>query len=75
MYIKKQLILPIFRKVHNYCFYNNAIQYFMQLLITSSFFTFRLYCFICLPYCIGSCMNTAHYCGMCDRYLGTYVRE
>ncbi|XP_036218804.2 lipopolysaccharide-induced tumor necrosis factor-alpha factor homolog [Bactrocera oleae] len=36
---------------------------------------FQLYCFICLPYCIGSCMNTAHYCGMCDRYLGTYVRE
>ncbi|XP_017479570.1 PREDICTED: lipopolysaccharide-induced tumor necrosis factor-alpha factor homolog [Rhagoletis zephyria] len=36
---------------------------------------FQLYCFVCLPYCIGSCMNTAHYCGLCDRYLGTYVRE
>ncbi|CAD7013473.1 lipopolysaccharide-induced tumor necrosis factor-alpha factor homolog [Ceratitis capitata] len=36
---------------------------------------FQLYCCVCLPYCIGSCMNTAHYCGMCDRYLGTYVRD
>ncbi|KNC27328.1 hypothetical protein FF38_07247 [Lucilia cuprina] len=35
---------------------------------------FQLYCCICLPYCIGSCMNTNHYCGMCDKYLGTYIR-
>ncbi|XP_030387620.1 lipopolysaccharide-induced tumor necrosis factor-alpha factor homolog [Scaptodrosophila lebanonensis] len=36
---------------------------------------FQLYCCVCLPYCIGSCMNTNHYCGMCDHYLGTYVRN
>ncbi|XP_013108746.1 lipopolysaccharide-induced tumor necrosis factor-alpha factor homolog [Stomoxys calcitrans] len=34
----------------------------------------QLYCCICLPYCISSCMNTNHYCGMCDHYLGTYQR-
>ncbi|XP_017054148.1 lipopolysaccharide-induced tumor necrosis factor-alpha factor homolog [Drosophila ficusphila] len=36
---------------------------------------FQLYCCVCLPYCISSCMNTNHYCGMCDRYLGTYDRK
>ncbi|EDW02644.1 lipopolysaccharide-induced tumor necrosis factor-alpha factor homolog [Drosophila grimshawi] len=36
---------------------------------------FQLYCCVCLPYCISSCMNTNHYCGMCDRYLGTYLRK
>ncbi|KAH8401838.1 hypothetical protein KR009_008207 [Drosophila setifemur] len=36
---------------------------------------FQLYCCVCLPYCIASCMNTNHYCGMCDRYLGTYDRK
>ncbi|KAM8711254.1 hypothetical protein ACLKA7_000401 [Drosophila subpalustris] len=36
---------------------------------------FQLYCCVCLPYCISSCMNTNHYCGMCDRYLGTYARR
>ncbi|XP_023172790.1 lipopolysaccharide-induced tumor necrosis factor-alpha factor homolog [Drosophila hydei] len=35
----------------------------------------QLYCFVCLPYCISSCMNTTHYCGMCNRYLGTYLRK
>ncbi|XP_005188418.1 lipopolysaccharide-induced tumor necrosis factor-alpha factor homolog [Musca domestica] len=34
----------------------------------------QLYCCVCLPYCIASCMDTNHYCGMCDRYLGTYQR-
>ncbi|XP_068146566.1 lipopolysaccharide-induced tumor necrosis factor-alpha factor homolog [Drosophila tropicalis] len=36
---------------------------------------FQLYCCVCLPYCISSCMNTNHYCGMCDHYLGSYVRN
>ncbi|KAH8307088.1 hypothetical protein KR044_004701 [Drosophila immigrans] len=36
---------------------------------------FQLYCCVCLPYCISSCMNTNHYCGMCDQYLGTYLRK
>ncbi|KAH8390084.1 hypothetical protein KR200_006776 [Drosophila serrata] len=36
---------------------------------------FQLYCCVCLPYCISSCMNTNHYCGMCDHYLGTYDRK
>ncbi|KAH8370979.1 hypothetical protein KR093_005868 [Drosophila rubida] len=36
---------------------------------------FQLYCCVCLPYCISSCMNTNHYCGMCDHYLGTYLRK
>ncbi|XP_022233136.2 lipopolysaccharide-induced tumor necrosis factor-alpha factor homolog [Drosophila obscura] len=36
---------------------------------------FQLYCCVCLPYCIGSCMNTNHYCGMCDHYLGSYQRK
>ncbi|EDV37036.1 uncharacterized protein Dana_GF11636 [Drosophila ananassae] len=36
---------------------------------------FQLYCCVCLPYCISSCMNANHYCGMCDRYLGTYNRK
>ncbi|KAH8411076.1 hypothetical protein KR222_011756 [Zaprionus bogoriensis] len=35
----------------------------------------QLYCCVCLPYCIASCMNTNHYCGLCDRYLGTYLRR
>ncbi|EDW61428.1 lipopolysaccharide-induced tumor necrosis factor-alpha factor homolog [Drosophila virilis] len=35
----------------------------------------QLYCCVCLPYCISSCMNTNHYCGMCDHYLGTYLRK
>ncbi|XP_034110361.1 lipopolysaccharide-induced tumor necrosis factor-alpha factor homolog [Drosophila albomicans] len=36
---------------------------------------FQLWCCVCLPYCISSCMNTNHYCGMCDQYLGTYLRK
>ncbi|XP_001976272.3 lipopolysaccharide-induced tumor necrosis factor-alpha factor homolog [Drosophila erecta] len=36
---------------------------------------FQLYCCVCLPYCIASCMSINHYCGMCDRYLGTYDRK
>ncbi|ALC42271.1 CG30273, partial [Drosophila busckii] len=36
---------------------------------------FQLYCCVCLPYCIASCMNTNHYCGMCDHYLGSYQRQ
>ncbi|BFG06386.1 lipopolysaccharide-induced tumor necrosis factor-alpha factor homolog [Drosophila madeirensis] len=36
---------------------------------------FQLYCCVCLPYCIASCMNTTHYCGMCDHYLGSYQRK
>ncbi|XP_037954897.1 lipopolysaccharide-induced tumor necrosis factor-alpha factor-like [Teleopsis dalmanni] len=35
----------------------------------------QLYCCVCLPYCIGSCMSTNHYCGICDRYLGTFRRS
>ncbi|XP_067634286.1 LITAF domain-containing protein-like [Eurosta solidaginis] len=36
---------------------------------------FQMYCCVCLPYCIDNCMDTVHYCGLCDQYLGTYVRE
>ncbi|XP_054740323.1 lipopolysaccharide-induced tumor necrosis factor-alpha factor [Anastrepha obliqua] len=31
-----------------------------------------LWCCVCLPYCAESCMNTNHYCGNCNKFLGTY---
>ncbi|XP_049306914.1 lipopolysaccharide-induced tumor necrosis factor-alpha factor [Bactrocera dorsalis] len=31
-----------------------------------------LWCCVCLPYCAESCMSTNHYCGNCNKYLGTY---
>ncbi|XP_037955911.1 lipopolysaccharide-induced tumor necrosis factor-alpha factor homolog [Teleopsis dalmanni] len=31
-----------------------------------------LWCCVCLPYCAGSCMNANHYCGNCNKFLGTY---
>ncbi|XP_037941163.1 lipopolysaccharide-induced tumor necrosis factor-alpha factor homolog [Teleopsis dalmanni] len=30
------------------------------------------WCCVCVPYCIGFCMNTNHYCGNCRKFLGTY---
>ncbi|KAJ8724911.1 hypothetical protein PYW07_015869 [Mythimna separata] len=27
-----------------------------------------------MPYCIGSCKNSDHYCPKCQTYLGTYKR-
>ncbi|XP_017479572.1 PREDICTED: lipopolysaccharide-induced tumor necrosis factor-alpha factor homolog, partial [Rhagoletis zephyria] len=31
-----------------------------------------LWCCVCLPYCAESCMSTNHYCGNCNKFLGTY---
>ncbi|KAM7342158.1 lipopolysaccharide-induced tumor necrosis factor-alpha factor homolog [Cochliomyia hominivorax] len=60
---------------HNYC--RTRLRYkptSRTHLIALLLCLFQLYCCICLPYCIRSCMNTNHYCGMCDKYLGTYKR-
>uniref|UniRef100_A0A0A1X465 Lipopolysaccharide-induced tumor necrosis factor-alpha factor homolog n=1 Tax=Zeugodacus cucurbitae TaxID=28588 RepID=A0A0A1X465_ZEUCU len=31
-----------------------------------------LWCCVCLPYCAESCMSANHYCGNCNKFLGTY---
>lgn len=32
---------------------------------------FRLWCCVCVPYCIDSCQKADHYCPNCSSYLGS----
>jgi len=41
-------------------------------LMAALFCLLGLWCCVCLPYCAGSCMNASHYCGNCNKFLGTY---
>ncbi|XP_026666916.1 lipopolysaccharide-induced tumor necrosis factor-alpha factor homolog isoform X2 [Ceratina calcarata] len=31
---------------------------------------FGLWCFVCCPYCMDSCLTKKHYCPNCNAYLG-----
>lgn len=30
------------------------------------------WCCACMPYCIESCMNINHFCGNCNKFIGSY---